>query len=1379
MSKCIMAYPVPPPTAMNIKGDVDSNWKMFKQSWEYYSQGAELSEKDKTVQVGILCSVMGSDCLRIMNSLTTLTDQDKKDPARIIAELSNHFEPQKHVLFERYKFNSANQSDAETVDQYVMRLRQLAKSCEYGNLEESLIRDRLVMGTHDARSRDRLLRDRPVPDLQRCVDTMRASELQRAHQMDRPPGESPLHALHATSRQTTGKKYSRGRPTRDPAPQKTPEQEKTFKRPRKCICCGGRHKRRKELCPAYGKVCDKCKKENHFASECLSRKVHHLELEDSDTQAVLDDESDDSIYSLRSGDNKSAFIVSLEFHADEIPNATSTHMVQLDSGAFVSAMSIDSLKSILQTEHVKLQKSNSKVRFYDNRSIRPLGRYELGVSSIGSNAVHNVSFEILESAPWPIIDGDTCLKVGWLQPPTCGHISTVLKQEQPVTREYILKEYKDVFTGLGCLPGDYHIEIDEQVRPVHHAPRRIPVPLRAKMKAKLDELEQSGIIKKVTTPTDWISSSVAVLKGDKLRLCIDPKDLNKAIKRPKYQIPTIDEVLPNLAKAKVFSILDAKDGFFQVKLDEESSYLTTFWAGSFGRYRYTRCPFGLSSASEEYQRRQKEVLEGLHGVDVIADDIICYGCGDTVEQATADHDRNIIALLDRAREVNLKLNAKKMRLRLKEVPYMGHLLTDSGVKPDPAKIDAIINMPKPTDAKAVQRLLGSVNYLAKFLPCLSDVSEPLRRLTQKDIEWHWEVEQEHAYKAILQLITTTPVLKYYDLEQEVTVQSDASEAGLGAVLLQQGQPIAFASRSLSETERGYSQIEKEALAIVFACERYDQYLHGRSFRVETDHKPLEAIVKKPIHKAPKRLQRMLMRLQKYSMKVEYVPGPQMYISDMLSRAFVQTKVSKDMSEGIVFQLQREDELFQDISEVSQVQHMSLSDATHAKIQKTTAMDPVLQAVATTVLSGWPETKDRVPVNIRHFWSFRDELTVQDGILYKGMQVVIPRVMQAEMLAKVHRSHLGAEATLRRAQDVMFWPNMASQLKDTVEACAVCNELADNQQQEPMMSHKLPTLPWAKVAQDLFTVHGKNYVVTVDYYSDFFEVDELDDTSAESVVKATKAHFARYGIADMVTDNGPQYTSQVFSDFSREWEFNHVTSSPYHSRSNGKAEAAVKVAKKMLKKTKRDGTDFQMALLEHRNTPDKFGYSSVQKLQARRTRTTVPTNKVLLKPQVVEGVDEQLQMKRQKAKQQYDRHAKPLPELEIGEPVMIQPLQPKQPWSRGSCVAKVGPRSYLVESESGQMLRRNRKFIRQDKSRTVSPSAHEQDTTHISNPEKNLQSTPTENHQPVDVPSTPRPKPSPPKRDPRPAQSATKASSANEQYTTRTGRAVKPRKVLDL
>ena len=245
------------------------------------------------------------------------------------------------------------------------------------------------------------------------------------------------------------------------------------------------------------------------------------------------------------------------------------------------------------------------------------------------------------------------------------------------------------------------------------------------------------------------------------------------------------------------------------------------------------------------RQRQKDTsdeftsLQNLNGIEAIVDDILCVGEGDTYESAVEDHDKKLIALLERCREKNIKLNPKMLQLRKQEVPYIGHSLTPDGLKPDPNKVKAILKMPTPTEKQSLQRLLGMITYLAKLLPNLSDVTEPLRRLLDRDVEWHWNHVHENALTQVKQLITREPVLRYFDDKKEVTLQCDASESGLGATIMQEGQPVAFSSRALSNTEKNYAQIEKELLSIVHGCTRFDQYVYGREVTIQTDHKPLE------------------------------------------------------------------------------------------------------------------------------------------------------------------------------------------------------------------------------------------------------------------------------------------------------------------------------------------------------------------------------------------------------------------------------------------------------------------------------------------------------------------------------------------------------------
>ena len=401
------------------------------------------------------------------------------------------------------------------------------------------------------------------------------------------------------------------------------------------------------------------------------------------------------------------------------------------------------------------------------------------------------------------------------------------------------------------------------------------------------------------------------------------------------------------------------------------------------------------------------------------------------------------------------------------------MISRDGLKPDPDKVTAIKNMPKPTTKPEVLTLLGFVNYLSKFLPKLSDVSAPLRELTTDQSKFTWAKQHDEAFATIQQLVIQHPVLKFYGTEEEITIQTDASNKGLGAVLLQNGQPVAFASRTLSPTEQRYAIIEKEYLGTVFACERFNQYLVPREkISVETDHKPLKSIFKKSLLSAPCRLQRMLLRLQRFNLTVKYKPGSQMLLADHLSRA-AQHETSRPEESFQVFSLELES--------LDPMQALKVTPERLDQLQRSTSHDDTLQTLKTTILTGWPMQKDQVPIKIREYWSYRDELSVHNGVLFKGSRVVIPQLLRPEVKSKIHSSHLGVEACLCKARDTVFWPGMNAEVKDQIKQCSICNEFQAKNQKLPMQSHDLPDRPWSRVAADQFTLHGKEYIVLVDFY----------------------------------------------------------------------------------------------------------------------------------------------------------------------------------------------------------------------------------------------------------------------------------------------------------
>jgi hypothetical protein len=459
--------------------------------------------------------------------------------------------------------------------------------------------------------------------------------------------------------------------------------------------------------------------------------------------------------------------------------------------------------------------------------------------------------------------------------------------------------------------------MDPSVTPVHAGYHRIPVAKLDKVKSKLDEMVRDGKLEKIEHPTDWCSNMLVreTIRPDgsaKIRLCLDPSQtINKAIIIPRYQIPTLTELLPRLSlkKHKLFTILDALDGFTQVPLSNASKDLTTMHT-PWGRYRWCRLPYGVSCAPEEFQRRMHEVLEGLDGVFSIADDVLIMGQGDTQEEAERDHDRHLLALMQRSSERNLKWNTKKIQFKLSKVTFMGNTFSEDGVTPDPNKVKAITAMPTPSDKAGVMRFCGMVNYLSSFCPNLAQVTRPLNDLTRQNSVFVWSQTHNSAFIKCKELIASAPCLAYFDSKRPVTLQVDASQHGLGGALLQPSevgtlQPVAFTSCKLRPNEEKWAQIEKECLAIVAACDKWDQWLYGLEITVHTDHQPLETIFRKPLHSAPRRLQKMMLRLQRYKLQVLYKKGFSLKLADTLSRAHLETTNDSCQTNFQVFRINME------------------------------------------------------------------------------------------------------------------------------------------------------------------------------------------------------------------------------------------------------------------------------------------------------------------------------------------------------------------------------------------------------------------------------------------------------------------------------------------
>ncbi|XP_013175717.1 PREDICTED: uncharacterized protein K02A2.6-like [Papilio xuthus] len=356
----------------------------------------------------------------------------------------------------------------------------------------------------------------------------------------------------------------------------------------------------------------------------------------------------------------------------------------------------------------------------------------------------------------------------------------------------------------------------------------------------------------------------------------------------------------------------------------------------------------------------------------------------------------------------------------------------------------------------------------------------------------------------------------------------------------------------------------------------------------------------------------------------------------------------------------------------------------------------MQSLIKLIRKGWPDHKSQLECLLRPYWDFRDELTVAYDMVWKGARIVIPNCMRKEMLLKIHAGHLGAEKCKNRAREIMYWPSMSSQISDMVSHCQACLTYRKQNSKESLIPHEIPSRAWSKLGVDIFHFANKPYLLVVDYYSKYIEVNKLNTMTSWEVIDNLKNIFSRQGIPEiLMSDNGPEFNSSYFKRFETEWKFRHITSSPRYPQSNGQVERTVQIVKNMLKKTHYDQTDFRLALLEYLNTPISADLPSpAQLLNNRSLRGILPRAPEFLEPKVVNKdiVKAQLHKRQIYQKHYYDRTSKKLKELKQGDNVKVFT---NGIWSNGLIIKKNNARSYYIKMCKGRVIIRNRRHIVKD------------------------------------------------------------------------------------
>lgn len=738
---------------------------------------------------------------------------------------------------------------------------------------------------------------------------------------------------------------------------------------------------------------------------------------------------------------------------------------------------------------------------------------------------------------------------------TSFDINTTLPQRQQDELRHLLIRYRDCFSSSSKIRqtpiAKHRIVTEEGTRPTRQSPYRVSPKERSAIRQQVKEMLDDDIIQPSKSP--WASPVVLVKKKDgTLRFCVDYRRLNKVTKKDVYPLPRIDDTLDRLCHAKYFSSMDLKSGYWQIEVDERDREKTAFVTPD-GLYEFKVMPFGLCSAPATFQRVMDTVLAGLKWQMclVYLDDVVVFA--PTFEE----HLQRLEAVLQAIKSSGLTLKSEKCRFAYEELKFLGHVVNSEGVLPDPEKTAAVAKFPQPTDKKAVRRFLGLCAYYRRFVEGFSCIAEPLTRLTKDAVHFTWGQEQEAAFRELQRRLQCPPVLAHFDETADTEIHTDASNVGLGAVLVQkQGSRegvIAYASRSLTKAEGNYSTTEKECLAIVWATSKFRPYIYGRPFRVVTDHHALcwLAGLKDPAG----RLARWSLRLQEFDITVAYKSGRKHSDADCLSRAPVDSAATEiDNDEDFLG---------------------TLSAADFAAQQRA---DPELRDLIDYLQGRGTEVR-------RPFTRGLSTFCLHNGVLVKKnfsptrteYLLVVPSDLRNEILEACHddptSGHLGQARTLARIRARYYWPRLASDAASYVRTCRECQRRKTPPAKPAGLLKPIepPSKPFEQVGMDLLgpfpaSESGNKWiVVATDYLTRFAETKPLPTGTAMEVARFfVHEILLRHGApAVLITDRGTAFTAELMQQILHYSNTSHRRTTAYHPQTNGLTERLNKTLADML------------------------------------------------------------------------------------------------------------------------------------------------------------------------------------------------------------------------
>ena len=1115
--------------------------------------------------------------------------------------MSEQFHPTHFIVRERFKFwSDMSRKPDESVQELASRIRQDAVTCDFTSIKDPLdeaMRTRFICSLNNEAVLKAFFKFKDK-DLTFAKAIQTAQEHEDTAKVAKETALGTTTEVHVVKNYKNRKQQSKGQKkvnkgTKD-------ESQRSTIHP-SCLSCGKTNHARDD-CFFRNATCMSCNLQGHISKVCRKKK-------------------DKGVNSISAKPLRTVNTVRSNAPLRQpVILQSETVMFDVDTGACDSFISRKNWERIGKPT---LRKSTVQYQSASKHPLTVIGTFRTATSvpqpSGPKQTEPEIQFVVTEELNLLGRDALSSLPISLdalMGKQSKVHTVTQVKADIPLQKscEQVAKEFTELFKPeLGCLKDmELEVRFKPDAQPKFCKPRPVPFAVQDDLAKAYDEGIKKGVWK-ATQFNEWGTPVVPVRKSPlpgqtqrRIRVCGDYSvAVNGQLEPHRQPLPLPSDLRRKLSGGCGFTKIDLADAYNQIPLSEESQKRLALSTHR-GVLLQTRLPFGISSAPGYFQEIMTQLTSDLPGVAVFLDDILVSGT--TAE----DHLSNLRGLLQRLQDKGLRCRKEKCQFAQPSVEYLGHTLSSQGIGKG-SKADAVQQMPEPENVAGLRSFMGSINFYCEFLPAtLSTITEPLHRLTRSDTPWKWGQEERAAFLKIKEMLSEDTVLAHFDPSLPLGLSCDASEVGVGAVLFHRypdggERPIANASKTMTPTQRRYSQIQREALSVIFGLNKFHQFLYGRKFILVTDHRPLLTLFgpKSPTPAlAANRLARWSLILNQYSYDIEYRSSSKHGNADALSRLPAGSDPDFD-----------EEEDGADIDTVCTIEAISKqfepSDAT--SLSKASKEDRTIAQVMKHIQEGWPSHTREGDSEVEVYHGLEDSLSTSEGCLLYGERVVIPSKLRRKALETLHLGHIGMEKMKQLARSAVYWPGIDADINNLCRTCTSCAE----HQNLPAKSAVHPWIPADKPWSRLHVDHainflGSNWLVVVDAFSKYPCIYPTSSTSTKATTDLLEEACAHFGYPQtIVSDNATTFTSEAFKQWCAERGISHVSGAPYHPQTNGAAERLVQTFKQSLRKSQQSPRAALLEFLQqHRRTPQTSGFSPSELLHNRQIRTRID----ILKPQ---------------------------------------------------------------------------------------------------------------------------------------------------------------------